>query len=405
MSQPAPELGLNTLETLQSRFGHSDFRPGQKAVVEAMLAGEDVLAVMPTGAGKSLCFQLPAFIRPGFAVVVSPLIALMENQTTLLKDRGLNVGMIHSGRDRARNVADWKSAATGDTKLLYMSPERLMTGRMIAALQKLPVSFFIIDEAHCISQWGHNFRSEYLALAGLRDHFPDTPIAAFTATANEETRRDIADRLFRTNAQTFVHGFDRPNISLQVIEKDRADRQVAGLVKKRRGQSGIVYCRSRRAVEKMAEILADAGHDALAYHAGFSGEERAWRLNHFIEKGGVMCATIAFGMGVDKPDIRYVIHRDLPSSLEAYYQEIGRAGRDGEKAEAILLYGYGDLVARRKMIDSGDSDDAIKRVERRKLDALVDFCDARACRRTLLLRYFGENRSRPCGDCDVCLDR
>lgn len=390
-------------DTLKTSFGFPAFRPGQQQVIEALMAGENALTVMPTGAGKSLCFQLPAQMRPGFAVVISPLIALMENQVGLLQARGVKAGMIHSGRERALNVADWKAAVAGEQKLLYMSPERLMTRRMLEALKAQPVSFFVIDEAHCISQWGHHFRQEYLELGRLAEMFPQTPMAAFTATADEETRRDILARLFKGKARVFVSGFDRPNISLRVQEKHKGDRQLRDLVQARRGQAGIIYCRSRKGTEKTADMLHASGIKAVAYHAGLPDEVRTARAEAFLSAPDmVVCATIAFGMGVDKPDIRYVIHRELPGSLEAYYQEMGRAGRDGEPAEAILLFGIGDLVARRKMIDRSEADREIKRRERRKLDSLVSFCEARHCRRNILLSYFGETPTVPCGRCDVC---
>jgi ATP-dependent DNA helicase RecQ len=338
-------------------------------------------------------------------VVVSPLIALMQNQVALLQSFGAPAGMIHSGRDRAENVADWKGAVEGRIKLLYMSPERLATERMQAALKRAEVSCFVIDEAHCISQWGHDFRPEYLALENLQHLRPGTPVAAFTATADEDTREDMTRRLFGGDVRTFVSGFDRPNLTLAVEDKSGADKRILELLHERRGKQGIVYCGSRKNTEALAEKLREAGHNAVAYHAGLPDDERASRLDRFLsEPDLVVTATIAFGMGIDKPDIRFVIHRDMPSSPEAYYQEIGRAGRDGRPAEAILLYAASDLMFRRRMIDDGGAPEEVKRHERRKLDILAAFCEASACRRNLLLGHFGEMRTEPCGHCDVCID-
>ncbi|WP_205967332.1 DNA helicase RecQ [Aquisalinus luteolus] len=390
-------------EMLQHLFGFSSFRDGQEPVIESLLRGEDVLAVMPTGAGKSLCFQLPAMMKDGFAVIISPLIALMENQVALMKASGIPAGMIHSGRSRAENVADWQGVASGEIKLLYMSPERLLTPRMRQALGNMPVSMFVIDEAHCISQWGHDFRKDYLGLADLKTQFPGVPLAAFTATADEATRGDIVRRIFHGQARQYVQGFDRPNIAITVEEKRSSAKRLETLVKMREGDQGIVYCLSRKGAEQAAESLRAAGHNALAYHAGLEDYDRAERLNRFLtEDDLVICATVAFGMGIDKPDIRYVIHMNLPASMEAYYQEIGRAGRDGEPAEAILLYGYNDLRLRRTMIDESGAVEDVKRVERHRLDALAAFCEAVTCRRNVLLSYFGDMRDDPCGKCDIC---
>ncbi|MCI5045214.1 MAG: DNA helicase RecQ [Aquisalinus sp.] len=390
-------------EVLSHIFGFDCFRPGQEPVIDTLLSGEDVLAVMPTGAGKSLCFQLPALMRGGLTVVVSPLIALMENQVALLESFGVRAGMIHSGRPRVDNVADWRAVAAGEINLVYMSPERLVTPRMIEALQALPLSMIVIDEAHCISQWGHDFRKEYIRLTELKALFPSAQVAAFTATADEATRQDMVTRIFQGTAKVFVQGFDRPNIAIKVEEKKQADKRLSALVRARTGQQGIIYCLSRKGTEMAADMLAREGHNAIAYHAGMSDEERTIRLNRFLtEDDLVVCATIAFGMGIDKPDIRYVIHMNLPASLETYYQEIGRAGRDGNPAEAILFYGYNDLRLRRTMIDESGAPDEVKRVERRRLDTLATYCEAVTCRRNMLLSYFGELSDTPCGNCDIC---
>ncbi|HEX2258110.1 MAG TPA: DNA helicase RecQ, partial [Afifellaceae bacterium] len=361
------------------------------------------LAVMPTGSGKSLCFQVAALARPGLTIVVSPLVALMDNQVAALELAGVAAVAIHSGRPRAENVATWHRVKAGEVTLLYMSPERLMTGPMLRALAALPVALFVVDEAHCISQWGHSFRPEYRALERLRSLFPGVTIGAFTATADAVTRDDIVERLFGGPARLHVAGFDRPNIRLAVEPRDGIRRQLQAFVAERAGQCGIVYCLSRQGTEDMAAMLADAGHKALAYHAGLEAGDRASKLERFVtEPGIVMVATIAFGMGIDKPDVRYVAHANLPATIEAYYQEIGRAGRDGASAEARLFFGLGDIRTRRMFIEESDAAEEVKRVERRRLDALVAYCEAVECRRVALLAYFGEEIA-PCGNCDVCL--
>ncbi|MYA68352.1 MAG: DNA helicase RecQ [Gammaproteobacteria bacterium] len=390
-------------QTLRESFGFSEFRPGQEAVIETLLAGRDALAVMPTGSGKSLCFQIPALLRGGLTIVVSPLVALMQDQVAALKLAGVAADGIHSGNERGENVEAWKRAAAGDTRLLYMSPERLMTDRMLAALKRLPIGLFAIDEAHCISQWGPAFRPEYADLSRLRELFPGIPIVALTATADEITRGDIAERLFGGRVEQFVLGFDRPNIRLTVTMKREWKRQLADFVARFEGLSGIVYCLSRRKTEECAAMLAGKGIRALPYHAGMSAEEREANQNVFMtEPGVVIVATIAFGMGIDKADVRYVFHADLPASVEAYYQEIGRAGRDGAPAEAHMLYGLDDIRMRRQFIENEESGDERKRREHKRLDALLGYCEAPLCRRAALLEYFGE-RTEACGNCDACL--
>ena len=389
---------------LKDVFGFGGFRPGQQAAIEALLAGRHVLTVMPTGAGKSLCFQVPALALGGLTVVVSPLVALMQDQVAALRLAGVPAGTINSANARADNVAVWRRAAGGETRLLYMAPERLMTERMLEALGRLPVKLFAIDEAHCISQWGPSFRPEYEDLCRLRHLFPGVPIAALTATADAITREDIAERLFGGDVESFVLGFDRPNIRLAVEMKREWKRQCRGFVARHPGESGIVYCLSRRKTEETAALLADDGVRALPYHAGMEKEDREAHQNIFMtEPGVVIAATIAFGMGIDKADVRYVLHTDLPGSVEAYYQEIGRAGRDGMPAEAHMLYGLADIRMRRQFIEEEDAGDERRRREHKRLDALLGYCEAPGCRRVTLLEYFGE-RIEPCGNCDVCLD-
>ena len=388
---------------LQEVFGFEDFRPGQEAAIAALLAGRHALTVMPTGSGKSLCFQIPALVNEGLTVVVSPLIALMQDQVAALRLAGVAADCINSANDRNRNVAAWRGAAAGETRLLYMAPERLMTERMLAAFARLPVTLFAIDEAHCISQWGPAFRPEYEDLCRLRDLFPGVPIAALTATADAVTRDDIAQKLFGGQVEQIVLGFDRPNIRLAVEMKREWKRQLRRFVARHEGQSGIVYCLSRRKTEETAAMLTSDGVRALPYHAGMSKEEREAHQNVFMtEAGVVIVATIAFGMGIDKADVRFVFHADLPGSVEAYYQEIGRAGRDGAPAEAHMLYGLDDIRVRRQFIENEDAGPERKRREHKRLDALLGYCEAPACRRAALLDYFGESIG-PCGNCDCCL--
>ena len=403
MTLPASHTLDPKRQVLKDVFGFDDFRPGQEEAVDALLEGRHVLTVMPTGSGKSLCFQVPALVLGGLTIVVSPLVALMQDQVAALRLAGVAAESINSSRHRDDNVMAWKRAASGQTRLLYMAPERLMTDRMLAALAKLPVSLIAIDEAHCISQWGPAFRPEYEALSRLRDVFPGVPVAALTATADEVTRADIAQRLFGGKVETLVLGFDRPNIKLTVEPKHDWKRQLLGFVKGHAGKSGIVYCLSRKKTEEAAEFLTGNGIRARAYHAGMDKDGREMNQNAFMtEPGLVMVATIAFGMGIDKSDVRFVFHADLPGSLEAYYQEIGRAGRDGAAAEAHMLFGLGDIRMRRMFIDQEDAGDERKRREHQRLDALLGYCEAPTCRRQILLGYFGES-SEPCGNCDICL--
>ncbi|ANT48876.1 DNA helicase RecQ [Mesorhizobium amorphae] len=390
---------------LKDVFGFDDFRPGQAAVTEALLAGRHVLAVMPTGAGKSLCYQVPALVLGGLTIVVSPLVALMQDQVAALRLAGVAADTINSSFDREANVAAWRRVAAGQTRLLYLAPERLMTDRMLEALARLDISLIAIDEAHCISQWGPAFRREYEELSRLRDIFPKVPIIALTATADEATRTDIEARLFAGRVETLVLGFDRPNIKLGIEPKQDSKRQLLDFVRRHAGRSGIVYCLSRKKTEDVAAFLEKNGVTALAYHAGMSKDAREANQNAFMTSPGVvMVATIAFGMGIDKPDVAYVFHTDLPGSLEAYYQEIGRAGRDGRPAEARMLFGLGDIRMRRLFIEDEATPAEHKRRSHGRLDTLIGYCETAECRRQVLLGYFGEEASS-CGNCDNCLDQ
>ena len=402
--QSSSPTHINKRQVLREVFGFEDFRPGQERAVDALLARRNVLTVMPTGSGKSLCFQVPALVGGGLTVVVSPLVALMQDQVAALRLAGVAAETINSSRERAENVAAWRRAADGETRLLYLSPERMMTGQMLAALGQLDIRLIAIDEAHCISQWGPAFRPEYQDLTRLREIFPDVPIAALTATADEVTREDIAVQLFGSDVETIVLGFDRPNIKLTVQMKRSWKDQLVAFVERHRGDCGIVYCLSRKKTEETAALLRDKGINALPYHAGMDKEVREANQNIFMtEPGTVIVATIAFGMGIDKADVRFVFHADLPGSIEAYYQEIGRAGRDDGPAEAQMLYGLGDIRMRRVFIEQEEAGEERKRREHRRLDALLGYCESPACRRGILLEYFGE-ATTPCGNCDICLD-
>ena len=398
MSQSSPE------KILQSVFGFNDFRPGQKEIIDLLLAGENTLAVMPTGAGKSLCYQVPAVCSERLTVVVSPLVALMNDQVAGLRVNGVNAVAIHSGMPREDQVAAWRVVKSGDCRLLYLSPERLMTDRMLAALAKVDIALFVIDEAHCISKWGVSFRPDYDQLSRLVDVFSGTTIAAFTATADKATRDDIADKLFRGRGRVIVHGFDRPNLRLGVAAKTDWKAQLTAFLDDKRDQSGIVYCLSRKFTEEVTAYLCASGINALAYHAGLEPGVRKVNQDRFMsEEAVVMVATIAFGMGIDKPDIRYVCHLNLPGSMEAYYQEIGRAGRDGAPAETLMLFGLDDIRMRRQFIVQDGEDEAHKLREHKRLDALMAYCEAAQCRRSALLAYFDEEIPA-CGNCDNCLN-
>jgi len=395
---------MGTQAVLSQVFGFENFRPGQKEVVDSLMAGRNVLAVMPTGSGKSLCYQVPALAMGGLAVVVSPLVALMQDQVAALKLAGVEAETINSSASREDNVEIWRRVAAGIVKILYLAPERLMTAQMISALKKLDVRMIAVDEAHCISQWGASFRPEYDALQNIAQEFPGVPIGAFTATADQSTRDEIVKKMFGGKADEYVAGFDRPNIQLGVAPKNDTKKQILEFLEDHKNESGIIYSLSRKSTEEWAVFLKGKKFKAIAYHAGMSPDVRSDNQNTFMtEPAVIVCATIAFGMGIDKPDVRFVIHADLPSSLDAYYQEIGRAGRDGEPAHAQMFYGQQDIMMRRRFIDDEGSGEERRKRELQRLDSLVAYADAPSCRRQALLTYFGEE-SAPCGNCDVCLD-
>ena len=392
------------LEQLRQVFGYDSFRGEQGHIVEQVVAGGDALVLMPTGGGKSLCYQLPALLRDGTGIVVSPLIALMQDQVDALRQLGVRAAFLNSSLDAGEAAQVERQLLDGELDLLYVAPERLLTTRFLSLLERTQVALFAIDEAHCVSQWGHDFRPEYRQLTLLHERWPDVPRIALTATADAPTRREIVERLALEDARQFVSSFDRPNIRYTVVAKDDSRRQLLEFLDEHRGDSGIVYCLSRRKVDATAAMLAERGLRALPYHAGLDAATRAEHQRRFLREDGiVMVATIAFGMGIDKPDVRYVAHIDLPKSLEGYYQETGRAGRDGEPSEAWLAYGLGDAVLLRRMIEDGDAGDERKWLERGKLDALIGYCESTACRRQSLLAYFGEAHAGACGNCDNCL--
>ena len=394
---------------LRSVFGFDSFRPGQEEVVRAVLDGENVMAVMPTGSGKSLCYQLPALVRPGLTLVVSPLIALMRDQVRALTAAGVEAGSLNSSNDPAENARVQGLLRNGKLRLLYVAPERIGRPDMVEMLSEMNVALLAIDEAHCVSQWGHDFRPEYLTLGNVARQIGGVSggklqTLALTATADAPTRGDIESKLFPSPPRTFVRSFDRPNLRLAFKPKDRSSKQVLDFAHAHPGESGIVYCSSRRKVEELAATLKAAGLNALPYHAGLDKNVRDNNQDRFQQEDGVvMTATVAFGMGIDKPDVRFVCHADLPSNVEAYYQEIGRAGRDGLPADTLTLYGLDDMRLRRMQIEQSDSPVERKLIERQRLNALVALAEAPRCRRQTLLAYFGET-SEPCGNCDLCID-
>jgi ATP-dependent DNA helicase RecQ len=391
-------------DRLQSIFGFAGFRPGQAEIVAAILDGRDVLAVMPTGSGKSLCYQLPALVRGGLTVVVSPLIALMRNQVAQLNANGIAPASLNSANDPVENRSILERIGRGELRLVYVAPERLLKRETLDLFKRANVALLAVDEAHCISQWGHDFRPEYAALGAVQAELGGVQTAAFTATADAATRTDILDKLFARPPALFVHGFDRPNLRLAMRAKAGGRTQIIDFLKNRRGQSGIVYCASRRKTEELAAFLRRNGINALPYHAGMESAARSRNQDAFLQEDGVVIvATVAFGMGIDKPDVRFVLHADMPANIESYYQEIGRSGRDGLPADTLTLYGMGDIRLRRLQIDDSEATDEQKRVERQRLNALVSLCESPRCRRQTLLAYFGEPAA-PCGNCDFCCE-
>jgi len=402
MAEPAADRAL---DILRSVFGYGDFRGLQRPIVEHVIGGGDALVLMPTGGGKSLCFQIPALVRPGLGIVVSPLIALMKDQVDALRQAGVRAAYLNStltGTEAAEVERDMRQGALD---LVYVAPERLVTGRCLDLLARCRLALFAIDEAHCVSQWGHDFRPEYLQLSVLHERFPDVPRIALTATADGPTRSDILARLKLEQARVFASGFDRPNIRYRIVAKADAKAQLLQFLSaEHAGDAGIVYCLSRRRVEEVATWLCERGRIALPYHAGLDAQTRERNQERFLrEEGVIMVATVAFGMGIDKPNVRFVAHLDAPKSLEAYYQETGRAGRDGLAADAWMTYGMPDVTALLALLDAGALDERQRRIERHKLHALLGFCETATCRRQVLLGYFGEREHPPCGNCDNCL--
>jgi len=391
---------------LRTVFGYNEFRDPQAQIIEHLIDGHDALVLMPTGGGKSLCYQIPAMVREGVGIVISPLIALMQDQVDALLQLGVKAAMLNSSLAAETAWETEQALVNGKLDLLYVAPERLLTPRFLQLLERTPLALFAIDEAHCVSQWGHDFRPEYVQLSILEERFPHVPRIALTATADEPTRKEIIERLGLNQARQFISSFDRQNIRYRIVQKQNAREQLLSfLAAEHRGDAGIVYCLSRKKVEETAQWLTEKGWHALPYHAGLSNTMRQKNQHVFIrEEGCIIVATVAFGMGIDKPNVRFVAHLDLPKSMEGYYQETGRAGRDGLSADAWLSYGLGDVIAMRQLLSYSEADEQHKRLERHKLDALLGFCETTLCRRQVLLNYFGEKYHAPCHNCDNCLE-
>lgn len=404
-SSNQPTSPHSALHILNHTFGYPAFRGSQQAIIEELVAGRHALVLMPTGGGKSLCYQIPALVRHGVGVVISPLIALMQDQVDALSQLGIRAGFLNSSLGFAEQQALENRLRRNELDLLYIAPERLKQPYCLQLLQQIDIALFAIDEAHCVSQWGHDFRADYLLLNVLHAQFPQVPRIALTATADARTREEIISRLQLESARHFISGFDRSNIQYRIAQKTNARSQLVQFIKREHaGDAGIVYCLSRKRVDETAEFLAGHGFNALPYHAGLPAEERKKNQQRFLrEEGVVMVATIAFGMGIDKPDVRFVAHIDLPKSIESYYQETGRAGRDGAPSTAWMVYGLQDVIQLRKMLDSSEGSEEHKRIERHRLDAMLGLCEITTCRRQALLRYFGEEQRDACGNCDACL--
>jgi ATP-dependent DNA helicase RecQ len=391
---------------LQNIFGYSEFRGNQAEVIDHLIQGKDAFVLMPTGGGKSLCFQIPAIARKGVGIVVSPLIALMQDQVDALLQLGVKAAFLNSSLDAKSAWKVEQAIENGELDLLYVAPERLFMPKFLELLERIDIALFAIDEAHCVSQWGHDFRPEYIQLSILHERFPTIPRIALTATADEPTQNEIIEKLGLQQAGKFVASFDRPNLRYRIIQKQSPREQLHRFLEaEHKGNAGIIYCLSRKKVEETAQWFSDRGWDAYPYHAGLSNSVRQKNQQRFIREEGVtIVATVAFGMGIDKPNVRFVAHLDLPKSMESYYQEVGRAGRDGLPADAWLAYGFGDVVTLRHMVDSSEADEQRKRLERRKLNALLGFCETTRCRRQVMLNYFGEPYSIHCNNCDNCLE-
>jgi len=393
-------------DILQTVFGYPSFRSPQDEIIQTVVGGGDALVLMPTGGGKSLCYQIPSLLRTGCGIVISPLIALMKDQVDALRELGVKASYLNSSLDAAAANEVEQALVAGELDLLYIAPERLNQERTMSLLQHSPIALFAIDEAHCVSQWGHDFRADYLQLSILHEYFPDVPRIALTATADERTRAEIIHRLDLGEASQFIAGFDRPNIRYRIALKHNARQQLLRFLKDEHPEdAGIIYCLSRKKTEETAHWLQQQGFKALPYHAGLNAETRADNQSRFLrEEGVIVVATIAFGMGIDKPDVRFVAHLDLPKTVESYYQETGRGGRDGEPTDAWMIYGLQDVIKLRQMMEGSDGSEEHKRAEQHRLNAMLGLCEITSCRRQVLLNYFGDDLPEPCGNCDNCLE-